>query len=78
MQNAITIDVEDYFQVAALAKWAPTRSWDDFELRVEQNTDKILQLFDDHSIKGTFFVLGWVAERCPELVKEISRRTQLF
>lgn len=71
MQNAITIDVEDYFQVAALANWAPTKSWDDFELRVERNTDKILQRFDEHSIKGTFFVLGWIAEKCPQVVKNI-------
>ena len=71
MQNAITIDVEDYFQVAALANLAPTKSWDDFELRVERNTDKILQRFDEHSIKGTFFVLGWIAEKCPQVVKNI-------
>ena len=71
MQNAISIDVEDYFQVAALAKWAPTKSWDDFPLRVEQNTQKILALFEEHNIKATFFVLGWIAERCPQLIQEI-------
>lgn len=72
MLNAITIDVEDYFQVAALAKWAPYRSWNDFELRVEQNTDRILELFSNADTKGTFFILGWIAERCPELIKRIS------
>lgn len=71
MKNALTIDVEDYFQVAALAKWAPTKSWDDFPLRVEKNTDRILQLFADREIKATFFVLGWIADRCPELVRRI-------
>ena len=71
MQNAITIDVEDYFQVAALAKWAPTAQWDDFPLRVERNTQRILELFAHSNITGTFFVLGWVAERCPNLVKAI-------
>ncbi|NNC54832.1 MAG: polysaccharide deacetylase family protein, partial [Pseudomonadales bacterium] len=71
MQNAMTIDVEDYFQVAALARWAPTSNWDDFDLRVEQNTDRILQLFDQHGIKATFFVLGWIADKCPALVQKI-------
>lgn len=74
MKNAITIDVEDYFQVAALAKWAPTKKWDDFPLRVENNTLRILDLFDQHNIKATFFVLGWIADRCPALVKAIVAR----
>ncbi|MBT8139537.1 MAG: DUF3473 domain-containing protein [Gammaproteobacteria bacterium] len=71
MQNALTIDVEDYFQVAALAKWAPQAKWDDFELRVEQNTNKILALCAERDIKATFFVLGWIAERCPAVVRSI-------
>lgn len=71
MLNVMSIDVEDYFQVAALAKWAPTKNWDDFPLRVEKNTQKTLALFDQHGIKSTFFVLGWVAERCPSLIKDI-------
>lgn len=73
-KNAITIDVEDYFQVAALARWAPSEGWDDFPLRVENNTLRIMDLFDEHNIKGTFFVLGWVADRCPQLVKAIVER----
>ena len=68
MLNAISIDVEDYFQVAALSKWAPYSSWDNFELRVERNTDRILELFSNADTKGTFFILGWIAERCPELI----------
>lgn len=71
MLNALSIDVEDYFQVAALAKWAPTKSWDDFPSRVEQNTQRILNLLDERNIKATFFTLGWVAERCPSIVRAI-------
>lgn len=71
MLNAVTIDVEDYFQVAALAKWAPTDSWDTHPSRVERNTEKALELMEQRGIKGTFFVLGWVAERQPQLVRKI-------
>ena len=71
MKNALTIDVEDYFQVAALAPWAPRNQWQNFELRVEQNTNKILSLLSEKQIKATFFVLGWVAERSPQVVKSI-------
>lgn len=74
MKNAITIDVEDYFQVAALAKWAPFEDWDTFPLRVERNTHQILDLLDGADIHATFFVLGWIAERCPTLVREIVKR----
>ena len=71
MKNAVTIDVEDYFQVAALAPWAPFTQWDEFPLRVERNTHKLIELFAEKQIKATFFVLGWVAERCPQIVREI-------
>lgn len=71
MHNALTIDVEDYFQVAALAPWAPYSEWDKFPLRVERNTNRILELLEQQHIRATFFVLGWVAERCPNLVKSI-------
>ena len=71
MLNALSIDVEDYFQVAALAKWAPQKNWNQFPLRVEQNTQRILELLADKNIKATFFTLGWVAERCPSLVTSI-------
>jgi len=69
--NAMSIDVEDYFQVASLAKWAPPAQWHSFALRVEANTHRILDLFSQHNIKATFFTLGWIAERCPSLVKTI-------
>ncbi len=74
MKNAITVDVEDYFHVAALAEVIKPEDWPNHDLRVEQNTHKILDLFDVYDVQATFFVLGWVAERCPDLVKEISRR----
>jgi len=69
--NAMTVDVEDYFQVSALANQFPPASWDSQQLRVEIGTDKLLELFDKHQIKATFFTLGWVALKCPELVKRI-------
>ncbi len=70
--NFLSIDVEDYFQVSAFEQVSPPASWDSRELRVERNTDKVLALLDEASVKATFFVLGWVAERCPELVKRIA------
>jgi polysaccharide deacetylase family protein (PEP-CTERM system associated) len=72
MKNFLSIDVEDYFQVSAFEKVSPPSSWDRRELRVERNTEKILDLLGEASVKGTFFVLGWVAERCPALVKRIA------
>ena len=72
--SAFTIDVEDYFQVSAFGQAVSPDNWDSFELRVEQNTHKILNICDEIGIKGTFFTLGWVAQRVPQLVKEISQR----
>ena len=70
--NAFTIDVEDYFQVSALAAGVPRDTWDQRELRVERNTDRLLSMLDEHGVRGTFFVLGWVADRVPSLVKRIA------
>lgn len=70
----MTIDVEDYFQVAALAESIDYNDWSSIPTRVEQNTYKLLDIFDQHNVKVTHFVLGWVAERYPELVKEIDKR----
>ena len=70
--NAFTIDVEDYFQVSALAPSIPRESWPTRELRVERNMDVILGLLAERNVRGTFFVLGWVAERVPELVRKIA------
>ena len=72
MLNAFTIDVEDYFQVAAFAKTIPVGDWDKWEFRVEGSTEKILAILDEAGVKGTFFVLGWIAERAPQLVKRIA------
>ncbi len=69
--NAFTVDVEDYFQVTAFDKQVSRSSWDLRESRVEASTDRLLGLLDQHGVKGTFFVLGWVAEQYPELIARI-------
>lgn len=74
MLNALTIDVEDYFQVNAFASQVHPDQWDSYPLRVVKNTQRILDLLDQYTITATFFILGWVAERVPELTKEIHRR----
>ncbi len=74
MINALTVDVEDYFHVSAFEQCIRRDEWDCFPLRVVDNTRRILDLFDEFDAKGTFFVLGWVAEKVPELVREIDRR----
>lgn len=72
MLNALTVDVEDYFQVSGFADRVSRKDWDRYECRVEASTDKLLSLFDEQNVRGTFFVLGWVAERYPDLVKRIN------
>lgn len=74
MINALTVDVEDYFQVNAFAKVVDRRDWDAYPLRAGDNTRRVLDLFDEFSVRATFFVLGWVAEQLPDLVREIHRR----
>jgi polysaccharide deacetylase family protein (PEP-CTERM system associated) len=71
--NAITVDVEDYFQVSAFSKDIDKNKWSDYESRVERNTHILLELFDQYNTKGTFFVLGWIAERYPNLIKDIMK-----
>ena len=70
--NALTIDVEDYFQVSALAPHFPKECWNDTPCRVERNVNRILELMHLHGAKGTFFTLGWIAERFPKLVRLIA------
>lgn len=70
--NALSIDVEDYFQVTALSERVASDDWPRFSLRVERNTDAILGMLADRQISATFFILGWVAERCPALVRRIA------
>ena len=74
IQNALTVDVEDYFHVSAFAKNINQQDWDNYPLRVENNTRRLLDLFDEYEVKATFFVLGWVAERTPNLIKDIANR----
>ncbi len=74
IKNALTVDVEDYFQVSAFAKSINYDDWDSYKLRVSENTHRLLDLFDRYSVKATFFVLGWVAEREKALVEEIAKR----
>ena len=69
--NALTIDVEDYFQVSAFAPVIARADWDTRECRIERNVERILALLDDHGTQATFFTLGWVAERYPSLVRRI-------
>jgi polysaccharide deacetylase family protein (PEP-CTERM system associated) len=69
--NALTIDVEDYFQVSAFAPRIPRSEWPTRECRVERNVDRILAMLDQHGTHATFFTLGWVAERYPALVRRI-------
>ena len=70
--NALTIDVEDYFQVSAFAPHIPRSEWDAKEVRVGDNVDRILAMLAEHRIHATFFTLGWVAERYPALVRRIA------
>ncbi len=72
--NALTVDVEDYFQVSSLAPHFPRSSWEDVPCRIERNMHRILDLFDECETRGTFFTLGWIAERYPDVVREIARR----
>lgn len=70
--NAMTVDVEDYFQVAAFDNCIARKDWPNWPIRVEANTRAILDLFQRRGVHATFFTLGWVAERFPALVRDIS------
>jgi polysaccharide deacetylase family protein (PEP-CTERM system associated) len=72
--NAFTVDVEDYFQVESFSKVIDRNSWDARPCRVDANTRRILDALDTRGVKGTFFILGWIAKRYPALVSEISLR----
>jgi polysaccharide deacetylase family protein (PEP-CTERM system associated) len=71
LTNAMTIDVEDYFQVSAFAPYIDRADWDSRECRVERNIDAILEMLARHQTHATFFTLGWIAERYPQLVRQI-------
>ena len=72
--NAFTVDVEDYYHVTAFERHIDRRHWDRHDSRVFDNTLRILDLLDRHQTKATFFVLGWIGQRRPDLVREIHRR----
>lgn len=74
MINALTIDIEDYFQTTSFDAYVKRNDWDNYQLRVADNTLRILDLLDEFSVKATFFTLGWVAEKKPALIKEIQGR----
>ena len=69
--NALTIDVEDYFQVSAFAPYIARSEWDHRECRVERNVHRILEMLAEREVRATFFTLGWIAERYPRLVRDI-------
>ena len=70
--NAMTVDVEDYFHASAFDRVVSRTTWAERESRVVVNTHRLLELFDRHQVKGTFFILGWVASRYPTLVRAIA------
>jgi polysaccharide deacetylase family protein (PEP-CTERM system associated) len=72
--NAMTVDVEDYFHVSVFERTVARATWESLESRGVTNTERLLDLFDEHAVRGTFFVLGWVAERHPALVRTIAGR----
>jgi polysaccharide deacetylase family protein (PEP-CTERM system associated) len=72
VRNALTIDVEDYFQVSALAPHFPKDVWDATPCRVERNVQRILEMLRERDAKATFFTLGWIAERYPKLIRLIA------
>jgi len=69
--NAMTVDVEDFFQVSAFESYISRDDWDTQQCRVEKNTDRVLSIFEQHGSKATFFTMGWVAEHYPELIRRI-------
>jgi len=71
--NAFTVDVEEYFQVEAFSDLIPKKDWHKFPSRVEETTTRLLELLDRYQVRGTFFVLGWIARNHPALVEKISK-----
>jgi len=72
LKHSLSFDVEEHFQVSAFESPMRRRHWEQFESRVESNTEKLLSLLDQRGVHATFFVLGWVAERYPSLVRRIA------
>lgn len=74
MKNALSIDLEDWFCVYNLSQVIKREEWENYDLRVVENTKRILSLLDRHQVTATFFVLGWIAEQAPDLIREIDQR----
>lgn len=72
LRHAFTVDVEEHFQVHALEGVVDRRTWPDHPSRVEKNTERLLRILEDADVRGTFFVLGWVARRTPSIVRRIA------
>jgi polysaccharide deacetylase family protein (PEP-CTERM system associated) len=72
MKNALSVDVEDWFQVGAFETVIARDAWETLPRRVELNTDRVLALFDKAGVKATFFTLGWVAARHPALIRRVA------
>lgn len=72
ISNALTVDVEDYFQVSGFEHRVDRKDWESYPSRVERSTERLLELFARKQTKGTFFILGWIAEKYPQLVKRIA------
>ena len=70
--HALSVDVEDWFQVLNMAQVIDRGEWDGFELRCEASTRRLLDLFARRGARATFFFLGWIAERLPDLVREVA------
>ena len=73
VENALTIDIEDWFHILDIDSTPSIEEWSKLESKVTKNTQVILDLLNKHDAKGTFFVLGWVAEHFPDLVREIEK-----
>src|SRR5215213_1187338 len=72
--HCLSFDVEEHFQVAAFWSESRRQQWDHYESRVENNTRKLAEMLAEYGIHATFFVLGWVAERYPDLVKSLAKQ----
>jgi polysaccharide deacetylase family protein (PEP-CTERM system associated) len=73
MKNAFSVDLEDWFCVYNFSNTIPFEDWDKCDLHVEENINRLLELFSKYGIVCTFFVLGWIAEKCPEVIKTVAR-----
>jgi polysaccharide deacetylase family protein (PEP-CTERM system associated) len=73
IQNMITVDVEDWFHICGVRDIIPEHTWQNLETRIHQNISKLLQIFDKNKVKATFFTLGYIAEKYPELVQKIQK-----